>query len=236
MVRPTVRLVWIVVLVGVIAATASARARAAEAIPASFPAAGHLRVATLVVRARPDSASAAVRVFREFRGDYRPQVVLAVAAKTGRDGRPWLKLQVPMRPNGRVGWVPAAAVDVRPVHTRVVVHRGARRLDLFERGRRVYTTRVAVGAPGMETPVGHFYVTARFVPEDGFLGSFAFETSAYSKLSEWPGGGVVGLHGTSMPWLLGRAVSHGCVRISNTAALALKRYVLLGTPIDIVSA
>ena len=90
---------------------------------------------------------------------------------------------------------------------------------------------VAIGAPGMETPLGHFYVQARFVPDDSFLGVFAVETSAYSKLTEWPGGGVVGIHGTSMPQLLGQAVSHGCVRVSNTTAAAMRKLAPLGTPI-----
>ena len=41
----------------------------------------------------------------------------------------------------------------------------------------------------METPLGRFYVQAAFRPDDSFLGSFAFETSAYSRLTDWPGGG-----------------------------------------------
>jgi lipoprotein-anchoring transpeptidase ErfK/SrfK len=68
-----------------------------------------------------------------------------------------------------------------------------------------------------------------------YLGAYAFETSAYSKLSEWPGGGIIGLHGTSMPWLLGKPVSHGCVRMSNLAALRLKRLTRAGTPLRITA-
>jgi lipoprotein-anchoring transpeptidase ErfK/SrfK len=86
----------------------------------------------------------------------------------------------------------------------------------------------------METPLGLFYVTAGFRPTDSFLGSYALETSAYSRLTDWPGGGVVGIHGTSQPWLLGRAVSHGCVRVSNAVALQLRRLAPLGTPVRIV--
>src|ERR671933_115137 len=71
----------------------------------------------------------------------------------------------------------------------------------------------------METPLGLFYVAAKYDPRDAFLGPFAFETSAYSRLSDWPGGGIVGIHGTSMPQLLGQAVSHGCVRVSNRTIL-----------------
>ncbi len=97
-----------------------------------------------------------------------------------------------------------------------------------------YRTRVAVGRRGMETPIGDFYVQAAFRPKERFFGDYAFETSAYSKFSEWPGGGIIGLHGTSKPQLLGRAVSHGCVRMSNAAARALKRLIRPGTPVKII--
>jgi lipoprotein-anchoring transpeptidase ErfK/SrfK len=204
-------------------------------LPASYPAAGGLRVATLVARTRPDAKAPVARVFHQFRPDYRPQIVLALGSRIGADGRPWLHLELPMRPNGRLGWVAADTVDVKPVRYRIVVHRSARRMQLFRGHTLVYSTTVAVGRPGMETPLGRFYVQARFHPDDSFLGSFAFETSAYSRLTDWPGGGVVGIHGTSLPSLLGQAVSHGCVRMSNTAALVLKRYVALGTPISIIA-
>jgi len=115
----------------------------------------------------------------------------------------------------------------------MAISRSARKLNLYQGSRLLYRTTVAVGRPGMETPVGNFYVTARFVPDNSFLGVFAFETSAYSRLTDWPGGGVVGIHGTSLPQLLGQAVSHGCVRMSNEAASFLRRYVPVGTPIKI---
>ena len=61
------------------------------------------------------------------------------------------------------------------------------------------------------------------------------ETSGYSKLTEWPGGGVFGIHGTPEPWLLGKRVSHGCIRVSARTARKLRRYVPLGTPILITN-
>jgi len=219
-----------------VALTAPAFAGAGSpAPPDAFPAAGKVGVPILVARAAPSKTATRVRVLSDFRSDFREQVVLAVGQRTGADGRRWLQIELPMRPNGRRGWVPAEAVDLRPVAGRIVVRRNARTLELYRTGRLIYRTRVAVGAPGMETPRGHFYVTARFVPRDSFLGVFALETSAYSKLSEWPGGGVVGIHGTSKPWLLGQAVSHGCIRVSNAAALILKRHAPVGTVIDIVA-
>ena len=100
-----------------------------------------------------------------------------------------------------------------------IVYRGARRFEFWDGRRLVRSGKVAVGKPGAETPLGLFYVTDRFDPTVdpswAILGAYAFETSAYSKLTDWPGGGIVGVHGTPWPWLLGQAVSHGCVRMRN---------------------
>ena len=160
--------------------------------------------------------------------------MLAVGATRSKDGALWYKLSLPMRPNNTTGWVRANQIDVHHVTNRILVNVDARKLEVLRGNQVLYSTTVAVGAPGMETPVGRYYVQVRFHPDDPFLGVFAFETSAYSNLSEWPGGGVVGIHGTSAPQLLGQAVSHGCVRMSNAAAEVLKRLVPVGTPITIV--
>ena len=179
---------------------------------------------SVAVRERPSSSAPRIAVLSQFRRDYRPRVVLVLDHRDHpRTKTPlWYRIAVAGRPNGRTGWVPAAALEVRPVDRWIVVYRGERRFELRVRGRVVRRGRVAVGAPGMETPLGLFYVTAKFDPSWPVLGAYAFETSAYSKLSEWPGGGVVGLHGTNAPHLLGQAVSHGCVRIANEDAQYLR--------------
>ncbi len=207
-------------------------ARVIAHVESVFPAAGQLRVLKVSVRTQPDPKAHVIKVMHQFRDDYRLQVILAVSTRIGTDRKPWYRISVPMRPNGIMGWIPAGSVSLSPTVSQIVIHRGARTIDIYQNGRRALHAIVAVGAPGMETPLGHYYVAARFVPyEDPFLGVFAVETSAYSKLSEWPGGGVVGIHGTSMPQLLGQAVSHGCVRVSNQTAAALRRLAPLGTPI-----
>ena len=191
----------------------------------------------VAVRAAPRSDARRITVLRQFRRDYRPQVVLALSQRTDvESGTPtWYRISVPGRPNGRTGWIPADAADLRPVHEFIHIDRGARTLELWSKGRLALKTRVAVGRPGMETPLGLFYVTWKVVPRAPVLGKFAFETSAYSKLSEWPGGGIVAIHGTPEPQLLGQAVSHGCVRVANRDILRLRTLVALGTPIRIVA-
>jgi lipoprotein-anchoring transpeptidase ErfK/SrfK len=187
------------------------------------------------VRAKPDRQAKRTDVLTQFRPDFRPRVVLAVGVKRDTSGKPaWYRISLPGRPNGRTGWVPAASVEMKPIRKEIVIDRSERTLELRNGGRVVLRTRVAVGAYGMETPLGRFYIVAKFRPTAPILGAFGFETSAYSKLSEWPGGGVVGIHGTNTPSLLGQAVSHGCVRVANEAILRLKDLVPVGTPITIV--
>ena len=222
-------------LIAVAVATGPSHAAAAARLPASYPAAGYLLVPKVAARVAPNPHARVVLTLDQFRSDFRPQIVLAVAERTGTNGKPWFRLSLPMRPNGSMGWIPAAFASISPTHNKIVINRGQRQLYIYRSNKLVFNTIVAIGAPGRVTPLGHFYVMARFTPDDPFLGVFAVETSAYSSLTEWPGGGIVGIHGTSMPQLLGQAVSHGCVRISNTAALVLKRYALLGTPITITA-
>ena len=207
----------------------------AEAARASIPAAGHINWAQVAVRSQPSKTAPRITVLSQFRDDFRPRVVLALGIRRDAKGKPaWYKLSLPGRPNGRTGWVPAASVDVTPVRKEIVIDRSARTLELRDGGRLLLRTQVAVGAYGMETPLGRFYVMAKFRPTAPILGAFGFETSAYSKLSEWPGGGIVGIHGTNTPSLLGQAVSHGCIRVANEAILRLKDLVPVGTPIKIV--
>jgi len=224
----------IFILTAISAAVLAPAVQAVERVPASFPAAGELTVDAVTVRSRPSYDGRRVAVLREFRRDYRPQVVLATGTARDAQRRLWLRVPLQLRPNGTVGWIPASATALRPMRDRIVVDRSARTIDLFRDAHVLLHARVAVGAPGWETPLGQFYVTARFVPDDPFLGVFAFETSAYSKLTDWPGGGIVGIHGTSAPQLIGQAISHGCVRVTNRTARQLQRHVKVGTPISIV--
>ena len=198
----------------------------------AFPAAGGLLVDSVAVRRAPHPHAHVIKVLHQFRSDYRPQVMLAVRKTTDSDGKAWYRVSIPMRPNGTYGWVPADAVSLKPTHSRIVVSLRSRTIAIYRFGRRGWHGTVAIGAPGRETPLGRYFVAARFVPyHDPFLGVFAVETSAYSKLTEWPGGGVVGIHGTDEPELLGKAVSHGCVRVSNLTARHLRTLAPLGTPI-----
>lgn len=216
-------------------ASAAAAAGGPAAPTTAFPAAGELTRA-VAVRSAPAPSAPIVRRMQRFRPDHQFQIVLALASRRGRDGDLWYRLSLPGRPNGARGWVRADAVEVRPVVNRIVVRLGARRLEVrrIRDGRLLLSRAVAIGAAGTTTPLGHdFYVQSAFVPTDPFFGTFALETTAYARVSDWPTS-VVGIHGTNRPELLGQAVSHGCVRVANDVAALLRRLAPLGTPIDIL--
>jgi lipoprotein-anchoring transpeptidase ErfK/SrfK len=99
----------------------------------------------------------------------------------------------------------------------------------------VWSAPVGIGAPATPTPAGRFVTREMLrVPGHTLYGPYAFGTSDYSTLTNWPGGGVVGIHGTSEPWLIPGRPSHGCIRMRNADITYLAHHLPLGAPVDIV--
>jgi lipoprotein-anchoring transpeptidase ErfK/SrfK len=146
----------------------------------------------------------------------------------------WLEVRIPMRPNGRTGWVRRAAFGPRyRVRTLLVVSHQKLRATLYKRGRRIWRAPIGIGTPRTPTPAGRFWIREKFrTPGPGGLyGPVAFGTSNYSVLSDWPGGGVIGIHGTNEPFLIPGRPSHGCIRVRNQAVRRLWRLMPIGTPL-----
>ncbi len=235
MIRSLRRDSWAVGVCVVVVLVSAAASPAGSEPAVRLPAAGELLVSRAAVRAGPNAHARVLRVMNRFRTDAQFQIVLAVQARRGSNGAWWYMLSLPGRPNGQRGWVPGDLVDLHPVRNRIIVHVTARTIEVrrIADGKLLLRSVVAVGKPGAETPIGRdFYVQGRYAPDDPFYGPLVLETSAYSTLSEWPGGGLAGIHGTDRPDLLGQAVSHGCVRVSNAVDRALARLAPIGTPID----
>jgi len=145
-------------------------------------------------------------------------------------------VQVPRRPNGVTGWVPAEQVDVDVVTTRIVVDLSDRRVALFRDGRKVLSATAAIGSPATPTPTGSFYVNQRLIPTDkgGPFGPGAVGISAFSNvLTGWTQGGPIAIHGTNAPWSIGKPVSNGCIRLPNATLRRVFAQALNGTPVVI---
>lgn len=149
----------------------------------------------------------------------------------------WFQIRILGRPNGRVGWVSEDSLGaLHQVHTSIVVSSRTLRLSVFVRGRRVFSAPIGLGKGTTPTPGGHFYVREKFrtARNQAVYGPYAMGTSDYSTLTDWPHGGVVGIHGTSAPQLIPGRPSHGCIRLRNGAMTRLYRLVPIGTPLIIL--
>jgi lipoprotein-anchoring transpeptidase ErfK/SrfK len=185
----------------------------------------------LLVRESPSTSARVVSELSETTRLGSPRVLLVRSVRTG-----WVQVDLPVRPNGGQGWVPADQVRVEDVHARITVSLSERKLTLTLPGQESMTATVAVGSDRYPTPTGRFYVIDRVRPDDssGPYGAFALGLSGYSDtLSEFGSGdGQIGIHGTNEPSSMGKAVSHGCIRVPDSLATRLQA-VPLGTPVTI---
>jgi lipoprotein-anchoring transpeptidase ErfK/SrfK len=173
----------------------------------------------------------------QLRDQNRFPVVFGVldSSRPGKGcGPAWLRVLLPTRPNGSAAWVPARSVSVYPVNTRVEIDLSQHRVSVYRWGKLAFTVRAAVGASATPTPTGRFYVNERFrlASANGPFGVAALGISAHSDaLKDWVQGGPVALHGTDDPSSIGRAVSHGCVRLPNAVMTRLFAVAPAGTPV-----
>lgn len=193
-------------------------------------------VARASVHALPTRSAPRVGRLRFVTEDGPSEVYPVLESHVDGGGRTWLRIRLPMRPNGRTGWVPREYLGhLKSVRTRLRVNRAALRATLYRNGRRIWASRVGIGKASTPTPAGQFWIRSRLrgLRDSPVYGPYAFGTGAYSVLSDWPGGGVIGIHGTNQPQLIPGRPSHGCIRVPNAAIKRLRRLMPIGTPVAI---
>ena len=153
---------------------------------------------------------------------------------------------------------PGAMQEGQPVSMSLVLDRRRRLLMVLEDGRPRRQFPVAVGMAGWETPVGRFTVLERQSdpvwehPQTGKLypagptnplGSrwIGFHRDCSGRrgwdgeqMLDVKGCVVAGFHGTPHRWTVGRAVSHGCVRLYDEDVRELFDMVQVGTPVTVL--
>jgi hypothetical protein len=192
--------------------------------------------ADVSARTRPSSRAKALIRLRQYTPEGTTNVVQTLSGVINHNNEYWVRVRLPMLPNGRTGWVPRRMIGpYNEIWTHLVIDRKLFTATLYRKGRAIFTTRVGVGKPYWPTPAGEFYVRERITGfSDPIYGPIAFGTNARSNvLTDWPGGGFIGIHGTNQPEILPGRVSHGCVRMPNAAVLRLARLMPLGTPVTI---
>ena len=185
--------------------------------------------------ARPTAASPIVANVDRKTPEDTTNIVLVLGEATTAN-RQWVHVRLPVLPNNQTAWVPRSDLGGYDfVHTRLVVDRERFTATLLYDGRVVFRAPVGVGTPQSPTPSGSFYVRDKVSGfGDPFYGPVAYGTSARSAvLTDWPGGGFVGIHGTNEPELIPGRISHGCIRMRNADILRLSRLMPVGTPLTI---
>jgi lipoprotein-anchoring transpeptidase ErfK/SrfK len=191
-------------------------------------------LASQAVRSAPSTDAAARGSIDARRPITGVRTVLPVL---GRAAGGWLRVQLPGRPNGRTGWIRTQATAVAATPWHIVVDTARRRVLVYRAGRVVRIFRAIVGKPSTPTPAGRFFVeeAVRLLPGD--VGApFALALSARSDvLQEFDGGpGQIAMHGlANIGGVLGTAVSHGCVRLTNDAMRWLVVRIGPGVPVTI---
>jgi hypothetical protein len=152
------------------------------------------------------------------------------------NGAQWVRIRLSILPNGSTAWVSRGSLDAfQTIRTRMTISHARMRATLYKRGRVIFSARVGVGQSNWPTPRGEFYIREKLSGYNApAYGPRAFGLNARSTvLTDWPGGGFVGIHGTNQPQILPGRVSHGCVRMRNASIMRLYRLMPLGTPVHI---
>lgn len=99
----------------------------------------------------------------------------------------------------------------------------SRRL-ILKKGNSVFNSYpVAIGKPSTPTPTGDYQVLTKIKNPGGVLGTRWMQFTWQEH----------GIHGTNQPWLIGQAISHGCVRMYNRDVEEVYNLVSVGTPVII---
>ena len=149
----------------------------------------------------------------------------------------WLKVLLPIRPNGSTGFVRASDVTVSENPYSIDIELAEHRLTVSKGDEVTIDEPIGVGTASTPTPGGKYYLKELLQPPDpnGTYGPYAYGLSGFSNvLQEFNGGdGVIGIHGTNQPEAIGTDVSHGCIRVSNEAITEMAGMLPLGTPVHI---
>lgn len=191
------------------------------------------RVTELVVFERPNGPQAQLpfRVSNphQFGGP------LTLMITEGSIGDSWLKVQLPVRPNGLEGWIWADDFEIGHTRIRAQVDLSTRRVQVFDGDEVIIESLSVIGASATPTPLGTFYVAAKRENPDAeyYLGPKALVLSGYSEALESFTGGlpVIAIHGTDRPDQVGEDISYGCVRVPNDIIELLYVHVPLGAPV-----
>lgn len=131
-------------------------------------------------------------------------------------------------------------------HYQLVINIPELRIYFFEKGTsHVQTYPIGIGDEGWESPLGTFSITERRTNPTWYIPASLQEKYGMTSMPPGPenplgefilkfSAGAYGVHGTAMPWGVGRLVSHGCIRSYPEHIRLLFPQVPIGTKLEII--
>lgn len=131
-------------------------------------------------------------------------------------------------------------------HEQLVINVPELRLYFFESTKgTVQTYPLGIGVEGWETPLGTFRITEKRPNPSWYIPASLQEEYGMTVMPPGPenplgeyfmkfSAGSYGIHGTHMPWGVGRLVSHGCIRCYPEHIRLLFPQVAIGTRLEVL--
>ena len=123
-----------------------------------------------------------------------------------------------------------------PARRQVVISLPDRKLAVVENGAVIVVFAVAVGASVSPTPTGSFEIVSRLSDPTYYHAGVVIPAGKDNPLGpRWVGLSKqgYGIHGTNAPGSIGKAASHGCIRLRNRDIVQLFTLVRVGDTVEI---
>ncbi len=140
----------------------------------------------------------------------------------------------------RLTWLAAilliSALEARAADgRRIVVSLSEHKLTLYDGARVLKTYDAAVGKPSSPSPEGEYQVVNRIPNPTWYTRGRVVRPGKRNPLgTRWIGLSIkgYGIHGTNAPGSIGKAVSHGCIRMRNQDVEELFDLIAVGVPVE----
>jgi lipoprotein-anchoring transpeptidase ErfK/SrfK len=147
----------------------------------------------------------------------------------------------PLTPLSQPELAPVSPTVEQPI--RLEISRSKRQVTLYQGDVAVKSYAIAVGRPGWETPLGTWHVQQKLrnprwihpLTGEAVPGGDPENPLGRYWIGFWTNGkNWIGFHGTPNPESVGKAASHGCVRMYDRDVEELFQKVSLGTPVKVI--
>ncbi len=156
------------------------------------------------------------------------------------------KMDAWVPPNGKRVFLPTFWVLPPSQYYQLVINVPELRLYFFDqRTSTVQTYPIGIGDEGWESPLGTYFINEKRPNPAWYVPASLQEKYGMAIMPPGPGNplgefvmkfsaGAYGVHGTAMPWGVGRLVSHGCIRCYPEHIRILYPQVPIGTKLEII--